>query len=213
MKTLVNSDGLIKLSDIELFEQLCSKEEDHALYNQFTVRFLPDIKDACQRICITRKLDSHIGIEIAHNTFERARQYKSFRKDKITIPNNRKAVVVYLKRIATRLFADHHRNEKSKEVNHKTYLDDIFESIETTYNEEELKYIRDQSVRIFNKLNWKEKRVVLTDIEYKRHHKYLPDDAVGVLSKELNVKPATIRKIRERAIEKIKATIHEINQR
>jgi DNA-directed RNA polymerase specialized sigma24 family protein len=213
MKIPVNSDSTLKLSDVELLEQLCSEEDDHALYNQFTNRFLPDILEECKKVCMARKLDSHIGIQIAHDTFERTRQYKSFRRDKIKIPNDRKAVLVYLKRIATHLFADHHRNEKSKHVDHKMYLDDILEAIETEWDAKSLKEIKDLSILILSKLNKKEQRVIIVDREYKRHHKYLPDDALEALAKELNVKKDTIRKIRERAIEKINAAIDEINQR
>jgi hypothetical protein len=53
---------------------------------------------------------------------------------------------------------------------------------------------------------------VLRDVEYKRHHKYLPDDVNESLSKELCIKKDTIRKIRERAIKKIKNAIDEINK-
>jgi len=62
------------------------------------------------------------------------------------------------------------------------------------------------------KLNFKEQRVILTDLEYKRHHKYLPDDVIDTLAKQLNIKKDTVRKIRERAIEKIKKAIYEINK-
>jgi DNA-directed RNA polymerase sigma subunit (sigma70/sigma32) len=52
----------------------------------------------------------------------------------------------------------------------------------------------------------------LADLEYKRHYKYLPDDVIDGLATELNIKRDTVRKIRERAIEKIKDAINEINQ-
>lgn len=57
-----------------------------------------------------------------------------------------------------------------------------------------------------------ERRVILTDLEYKKHHKYLPDDITEQLSKELGVKKDTVREIREPAIEKIKSWIDEINR-
>jgi hypothetical protein len=48
-------------------------------------------------------------------------------------------------------------------------------------------------------------------VEYKRHQHYLPDEVVSKLCEELNVKEATIRKLRERAIAKIKKEINVIN--
>ena len=67
-------------------------------------------------------------------------------------------------------------------------------------------------ILILKKLNPKERKVLIKDIEYKRHQKYLPNDVIISLALELNVKRDTVRKIRERAIEKIKKAIDEINQ-
>ena len=53
---------------------------------------------------------------------------------------------------------------------------------------------------------------MLADIDYKRGQKYLLDDISEILAEELGVKKDTIRKIRERAIEKINKAIDEINQ-
>jgi 5S rRNA maturation endonuclease (ribonuclease M5) len=61
------------------------------------------------------------------------------------------------------------------------------------------------------KLNKKEQVVILTDIDYKRGRKYLPPDVNELLATKINVKLATVRKIRERAVKKIKLAIDEIN--
>ena len=179
---------------------LCSEEEDTLLYKEFTNRFLPVILDECKRICLRRKLDSHIGIQIAHETFERVRKYKSFKRDEITVPNNRKAILVYLLRISTRLFTDHHRKQKSSEIIHKTYFDDIYNSINIEVDVKALKNKKDLAELIFGKLNAKEKRVVTMDLEYKKHQKYLPDDISESLSIELGVKKNTITKTIIRAM-------------
>lgn len=90
---------------------------------------------------------------------------------------------------------------------------DILESVDPTASSiESLKNKKDLAVFIFCKLNSKEKRIILTDLKYKRHHKYLPDTVIEELARELSLKPASIRKARERAIEKIKKAIDEINQ-
>ncbi len=203
---------LVKLSEIDLIELLCSQDDNVAAYSEFTNRFLPNVLIECKNICKKRKLDPHIGIQIAHETFERVKKYKSFKSDKIRITDRGKAIHVYLLKIASRLFLDYHRKQKSKEIIHKSYFDDILESTESELDLERLKYKKELSIFIFNKLNKKEQSVVLRDLEYKKHQKYLPDDVTETLANELCVKKNTITKIRERAIIKIKKAIHEINQ-
>jgi DNA-directed RNA polymerase specialized sigma24 family protein len=210
---LRNTTAITQLSDVELLEQLCSRDDDDLLYAEFLKRFLPEVKSRCDLTCKQRKLDKHVGHQIAHESFERFRKYKSFRIDKVKIPDKRKAILVYLCRIATSLFNDFHQDEKHEENNYKTYFDDILDSVDLSASSlESLKNKKDLAVFIYSKLNSKEKRIILADIEYKRHHKYLPDSVIEKLAEELNLKPASIRKARERAIEKIKKAIDEINQ-
>lgn len=199
------------LSDIQLLENLCSTEDDVVLYDQFVNRFLPDVQKECLRICERRKLDPHVGKQIAHETFERTRKYKSFKADQVKIPNSKKAVHVYLMRIASRLFNSYHKKEKKEEVLHKTYFDEILESQEGTIDVQELERKKEITLTVFEKLNYKEKRIILADLEHKRSHKYLPDDVIDSLAEELNIKRDTVRKIRERALQKIKKAINEIS--
>ena len=67
-------------------------------------------------------------------------------------------------------------------------------------------------VFILKKLNKKEQTVILTDIEHKKFQKYLPDDVTEDLTLKLGIKKETVRKIRERAIVKIKEAINEFNE-
>lgn len=198
---------------MELLEQLCSSKEDDLLYKEFLRRFLPEVKSRCELTCKQRKLDKHVGLQVAHDVFERFRKYKSFDIQKVKIDDKRKAIIVYLFKIATSLFNNFHKDEKQEEKNYKTYFDDILESVDLSASSmESLKNKKDLAVFIFGKLNSKEKRIILADLEYKRHHKYLPDSVIEELASELSLKPASIRKARERAIEKIKKAIDEINQ-
>ncbi|MBK7763326.1 MAG: sigma-70 family RNA polymerase sigma factor [Bacteroidetes bacterium] len=142
----------------------------------------------------------------------RVRRYKSFKSDEIKLPNHHKAIIVYLNRISIRLFNDHYRKERKEDAIHRTYFDDIHEKIDSTIDFKALKEKKDLSVIIFNKLNEKEKRVVLADTQHKKHQKYLPDDVTATLAEELSVKHDTIRKIRKRAIEKILKAIDESNK-
>lgn len=201
-----------QLSDVQLLEHLCSTDNDEHHYDHFVKRFLPDVQDHCQGVCKTRKLDNHIGQQIAHETFERVRKYKSYKKDGSKLQDDRKAILRYLKTISTHLFNDHHNNQKKKDIVHKSYFDDIKEAASESIDIKTLEFKKDIAVIIFKKLNKKEQAVVLKDIEYKKHQKYLPDDVTTVLAKELNVKPGSIRKIRARAIEKIKTAINEVNK-
>jgi DNA-directed RNA polymerase specialized sigma24 family protein len=163
-------------------------------------------------VCVVRKVDNHVGQQIAHETFERVRKYKSYTRDGSKVPDDKKAILGYLKRISTRLFNNHHNNEKKKDIVHKSYFDDIMLAVSETIDLKALKNKKDVAMIIYGKLNKKEQAVVLKDIEYKKHQKYLPDDVTAALAVELGVKPDTIRKIRARAIEKIKNTIDEVNK-
>lgn len=210
---LVKFDNLRLRSDVELLIDLCSVECDDAVYSEFVRRFLPDLTKECLQICKKRKLDQHIGLEIAHDTFEKARKYKSFRSDQVKSPESRKGILVYLYRIATNLFNDYHNREKKNHVIvQKSYFDDLFCPQEKGASPEKLLEIRDTALHVFRNLSKNEQKVVLTDLQYKKHQKYLPDDVNERLAEEMNVKKGTIRKIRERAIIKIKKSIDEINQ-
>ena len=204
---------IVKLSDVQLLELLCSTDQDEIAYSHFLKRFLPDVEKECSNICSRRNIHPHIGKQIAYDTFERVRKYKSFKKDHVKIEDDHKAIIVYLNRVSTSLFNDYYKKEDKKEVIHKTYFDDIKATVESSIDIEELKRKRDIAEIILKKLNPKERTVLIKDIEYKRHQKYLPDDVIDTLAMELNVKRDTVRKIRERAIEKIKIAIDEINQK
>jgi len=200
------------MSDVQLLEQLCSTDNDEHHYNHFVNRFLPDLQSHCKKVCNTRKLDQHVGQQIAHETFERVRKYKSYKRDGSKIPDDRKSILVYLKKISIRLFNDHYSNEKKKDIVHRSYFDEILTAVSADVDVRALKNKKDVALLIFKKLNKKEQAVVAKDIEHKKHQKYLPDDVTAMLAAELKVKPDTIRKIRARAIEKIKTAINEVNQ-
>lgn len=201
-----------ELTDVQLLEQLCSTDDDQHHYDHFVKRFLTDVQTHCEHVCNVRKLDSHIGQQIAHETFENVRKYKSYNRDGSKIADDRKAILSYLKRISTNLFNNHHNSAKRKEITHKTYFDDILRAMSENVDVKALKNKKDIALLIFGKLNKKEQAVVLKDIEYKKHQKYLPDDVTISLAAELNVKVGSIRKIRARAIEKIKIAIDEVNK-
>ncbi|GAA4334804.1 hypothetical protein [Flaviaesturariibacter amylovorans] len=202
------------LTDIELAAALCASEEDSVLYEEFVRRFRKELDEYCKRKCALSKLDKHIGTQICHDALERFRRFKTFQPDKINAETGRDGILVFLFKIATNLFRSYWRREKGlqQEEQHKTYFDDIVTLIQSTDGPADLQWKRDTALRILKLLSPKERAVVLTDLEYKKHTKYLPDEIVDRLSEELGIKKATIRKIRERAIEKIKQAIHEINQ-
>lgn len=203
------------LSDVDLFVALCNHPDNHEYYSELVRRFLPDVLEECKRKCKNNKVDWHIGQDIAHKTMENARKYGTFVERK-EIKNPRKAILVYLFKISTNLFNDHYRKKKRDQEQqttlHRTYFQDIIETGQYEQDPEKLLKIKDYAVYILSQLNKKEKAVVLKDIEYKKHYRYLPDEVTEELAEELGVQKATIRKIRERAIAKIKKAINEINQ-
>jgi DNA-directed RNA polymerase specialized sigma24 family protein len=198
------------LDDIDLLELLCKTDNDE-VYGEFVNRFYSDVLEQCEIKCKSRNIDLHIGKQIAHETFERVRKYKSFNKSKLNTKNQRKAILGWLYRFLIRLFYDYHNSQKNKEVQNNSYFDDLAEYAETI-NVENLAFKRDFATIVYNKLNKKEKEVVLTDLEYKKGQKYLPDDVSEILANRLGVKKGSIRKIRQRAINKIKLALDEINK-
>jgi DNA-directed RNA polymerase specialized sigma24 family protein len=214
MRELIDQDNPKLLTDLELLCHLCCIEDDGEVYKEFVDRFYNDIKAECERRCKARKLDKHIGIQVAHETFEKVRRHKTFRKDEIKNAESRKGILAYLIRVSVNLFNDHHRKEKKQidQEHYKTYFDDLIGTIEIKENPAKLKQIKDLTLQIFKRLNQKEQKVVLADAEYKKHQKYLPDAVTERLADELGVKKETVRKIRERAIQKVKTAINEFNQ-
>lgn len=213
-RRLINQRQTKLSSDLELLRHLCSVQDDQEAYNEFVHRFYDDVKAECERRCKGRKLDKHIGIQVAHETFEKVRRHKTFREDEIKITDSRKAILVYLIRISINLFNDHHRKEKKQkeQVNYKMYFEDLICTAEIENDPARLKQIKDLTLRIFKSLNQKEQKIVLADVEHKKHQRYLPDDVTERLAAELGVKKDSVRKIRERAIQKIKTAIDEFNQ-
>lgn len=199
-----------ELDDISLLELLCKTDSDEA-YEEFVNRFYNEVLVQCKIKCKSRNVDLHIGKQIAHETFERVRKYKSFNKSKLKTNNQRKAILGWLYKFMIRLFYDYHNSQKNEEVKINSYFDELAEYAETI-NVESLAFKRNLAIIIYNKLNKKEKEVVLTDLEYKRGQKYLPDDISETLANKLGVKKPTVRKIRQRAINKIKLALDEINQ-
>jgi hypothetical protein len=197
------------LSDIKLLELLCSETDDSLLYEEFVGRFLPDIQRECEKRCKARKLDLHIGTQISHEIFERVRKYKTFRKDKIHLEDDRRGIIVYLLRISTSLFNDYYRKQNKSLPIHRTYFDDLYDLANSKSNPIEIKDQKDFAIKILQKLNKNEQKVILADLEYKRNSKYLPDDVTETLSEQLGVEKDTIRKIRKRAIKKLKDFINE----
>jgi DNA-directed RNA polymerase specialized sigma24 family protein len=211
---LVGANQLTLLSDLDLLIALCSEQSDDSIYSEFVKRFLPDVKAECLRIGERRKVDKHVSIQIALDTFEKARKYKTFKEDEIKIPDSRKAILVYLFRIAVNQFNDYYNKEKKKQdnFNHKTYFDDLIQLKGAEDSPEDLLRKKELALSVLNKLNKKEKAVILADFEHKKHQKYLPDDINEQLAGELGIKKDTIRKIRERGLSKIKKAIDEINR-
>lgn len=202
---------LTNISDLELLEELCSTQDDEQLYTEFVNRYIDNVTANCLNTCKKRNIDSHIGRQIAHDTFERVRKYKSFKIDKITISNSRLAVIVYLNRISLSLFNNFHKENSKEDIVHRTYFDDLAESDGGMPNGQDLKSKKDLALIIFKKLNDKEREVILADLEYKKFHKYLPDDVTDQLAIKLGITKASIRKIRERAKAKIDKAITEFN--
>lgn len=210
--TLKPAFNLSTLTDVELLKLLCSSEDDAEPYNEFVKRFYNEVHTECQLICAKRKLNKQIGTDIAGDTFERVRKYKSFKQDEIRVSDNKKAILVYLYRFVRNQFSDYHTKLKKADVVYRAYFEDIACAVHESIDIADLKRKKELSEKILKKLNQKEKRVLLTDIEYKRHQKYLPEDVLENLAEELEVKKETIRKIRERVIEKINKAIDEINK-
>ncbi len=204
---------ILQLSDSDLLEYVCATDGDEVAYNEFLNRYLTDIQNLCDKICKWRRLHNHIGLQIAHEAFEKLRRLKSFKREHLRHGDEHKAIVGFFYPICINLFNDYYNQNKKKEeaVVLPTYFDELAETIKATTDVRDNKKTKDLTERILKKLNEKEKKVLFADIEYKRHQRYLPTEVVASLCEELNVQEAGIRKLRERAIAKIKKEINVIN--
>jgi DNA-directed RNA polymerase specialized sigma24 family protein len=211
---LINEGNISELTDIQLLRLLCSEKADDGLYEEFVNRFNNEVVEECKRICAARQLHNHIGIEIAGEVFERVRKYKSFNLNELKKPDPHQAILVYLFRYCLNLFADYHNKEKrrTKNLNLKTYFDNLY-IVDEEIDTEVLKAVKDRSISIYDKLNEKERKVILADVEHKKHQPYLPDDVIERLADELDIRKDSVRKIRQRAIAKIKKAINALTQK
>jgi DNA-directed RNA polymerase specialized sigma24 family protein len=199
-----------QIDSIDLLE-LIRDSDDNEAYKEFVQRFLPIVKDQCLTKCKLRKLDKSIGLQIAHDTLEKTRKSKSFKREKLNGSDSKSMITGWLFRISSNLFYDFHNSQKCDNIVYDFYIDELF-SKTSEINVNSLAEKRDISLKVLQKLNTKEREVVLTDIEYKRSQKYLPEDVNESLAKRIGVKKSTIRKIRERAIMKLNNAIDEINK-
>lgn len=199
-----------QLTDIELLERMTFSNST-VFYEEFVSRYYDAVKRECLLKCAKRKLDKHIGEQIAHDTFERVRKTKSFKKQKLSQKEPRQAILAWLYRIQSNLFYDYHKSQNTSNESFESYFDEIapHDSLDSA---SELLKKKDIAVRIFSKLSPKQKIVILKDLEHKRTQRYHSSDVLDDLAEELGVKKDSIRKIRERAIQKIKDAINEINQ-
>lgn len=191
--------------------ELIRDDGDEIAYQEFVSRFLPKVKDECVNKCKLRKIDKHIGIQIAHDTFEKVKNSRSFKREKLNGGGSKNAIIGWLYRISSNLFYDYHNSKTNNNQFNESYFDDLkgyAKEASVNSNAE----IRDITEIMLKKLNFKEREVLITDIEYKRSQKYLPKDVNEYLSNRLNVKKSSIRKIRERAVKKIKNAIDELNK-
>ena len=208
MKLLKTKD-LQHQSDTELLENICRNDANDVSYSSFVSRYIKDVETECSKICERRKLDKHIGLQIAHDTFEKVKKYRSFDRNRLRGSTERLAIMGFLYRIYINLFKDYHNKNNKTWVKSSSYFEDLQETLK--FDVRKNQQIKEYTLRILKKLNEKEKKVLIADIEYKRHHKYLPDDVVASLCLELNIKEPAIRKLRERLIFKIKKEIDIIN--
>lgn len=199
-----------QIDSIELLE-LIRDSDDNEAYKEFVQRFLPIVKDQCLTKCKLRRLDKSIGLQIAHDTLEKTRKPKSFKREKLNGSDTKSKITGWLFRISSNLFYDYHNSQKCNDHFYNFYIDEL-SSKASEINVNSLAEKRDLSIQILQKLNPKEREVVLTDIEYKRSQKYLPEDVNESLANRIGVKRSSIRKIRERAIMKLNNAIDEINQ-
>jgi DNA-directed RNA polymerase specialized sigma24 family protein len=201
----------VDISDPELLHLVCTAEDNGAPYKEFVRRFHPELKQICKRKCDQQKLDPHIGETISHEVFDRVGKYKSFKKEHFRGGDGRKWILAYLSRSATRLFCNHHNQEKRQQELPDTYLDNLRAEAQAI-DPAHLQEIKEKTTAVLRQLTKKEMAVVLADIEYKKHTKYLPDEVTSALAEQLGVKSATIRKLRQRAAEKLNKAMNEINE-
>lgn len=206
----MKSNSEIKqLDDISLLEYLCDSKCEVA-YEEFVTRYYKIVKEQCLFKCKQRKLDKHIGEEIAHDTFEKVKRTNSFKREKLKGSDPVKAITGWLYRILNNQFYDYHNSKKKLDAPDESYFSELAQEFAESHPDE-LMDLKEFAETILSKLNKKEKEVVLTDFEYKRGRKYLPPDINESLAVRIGVKPGTVRKIRERAIVKIKLAINEFN--
>lgn len=202
-----------QLPDADLLEYVCNVAGDEVAYSEFVNRYLPDTQTMCTKISGQRKLHVHVGLQISHDALAKFRGLKSFDRNKLKPPDDeRKSINNLIYAICVNLFNDHHKKENRQAPEKQSfYLDEIFENAFVNGKTLDNARKKELTARLFKRINKKEQKLLLADMEYKKHQLYLPDHIVASLCEELEVTDSGLRKMRERIIKKFNKEIDVIN--
>ena len=68
---MITSQEILQLSDADLLEYICTTDYGEVAYHEFVNRYIKDVVDICKDLCKWRKLDEQMGVQIAHDAFEK----------------------------------------------------------------------------------------------------------------------------------------------
>jgi DNA-directed RNA polymerase specialized sigma24 family protein len=220
-------ETISSFTDVQLLQTIGDKLNHpikaHEAFVEFVKRYQKDLYRQCKIVCQKQRYDQHVARDIAHNVFYKVEKYaNSFNCDKGTGQSPRDKIILWLIKIAKNELFNYYQEIKDKK---ELFLNDVLENnplpasliqIDNGDQEEENEAkleSREQAVEmILSVLTDKERAVYLAYKQYETDGKYLPREIIKGLTIRLNLKPASLRKYKQRAEEKIIEAIKQLNQ-
>lgn len=211
---------LIEVSDWELIQTMAKwnsiPKEAESTFNEFYERYRSFLLKVCRKACQGFDSSNLLADDIFQNVFIKVR-YKAYTfklKDDSTNTNISKDIKAWLARIArNELINFLRKNPDEMELSnpyrirtHELNENPIYAVTEEDKDAESL-ITKNSLDSLLQLLNERESYILMTYMQFYDPHnpnKHLPDDILKGVCLKFNIKPGNVRKIKERAIEKLR---------
>lgn|GEM_PF-4109116 len=202
--------GLESASDIELIEDMAlgdfDKKGSSGAFAEFHRRYAQILYTTCYYVCRTLPNQDEAAADITENVLIKALSYAS------SYNPNRASVKTWLNGIAQNEFINYYSEfRRNHPIASEPGVDNDLSLVPDDSASIDRSKINGQSLeQALNLLTPMEKDIVMTHMFYKdidNLDSQIPDDVMNELCRIYQKKPATIRKIKSRAIIKIKSFI------
>lgn len=202
---------LSDLTDIELFELMKNRDSNHNsakhAWEEFYKRYARYLWNCCLNQCKSLPDGESVALDIFQGTMQ-----KIYGRAELFDVKRNSGIKGWISRVSQNEFHNYFNKYHLNFTNDQP--EDIEDEVEIENNNEideelatKIETIKfDQLKLLLSKLNEKEYKILITCMSYYQMDKpntHLPDNEIEKLCKEFNIKPASIRQIKRRALLKL----------